>query len=310
MIKKKTYLAFIFIFSVAISAFSQNNMSLNQYIESYKNVAMEEMRIYGIPASIKLAQGILESGFGNSDLAVKANNHFGIKCSGWQGKTFIKDDDAKDECFRSYNDAKQSWRDHSEFIKNRERYSSLFNLKQDDYKGWARGLLSAGYATNTRYANMLIRIIEENKLYEYDKIVLAGNKTIPADKDKRPVAVKNPDDFAPIALNREVLVNNRIRYIIAVRGDTPKQIADEFDMREWQIYKYNDLDRNVVLAPGQIIYLQPKKRRGEVKSHLVKEGEDIYLISQKYGVRLKNIYKMNDLQSGDEPKQGDVIKLR
>jgi hypothetical protein len=310
MIKKKTYLAFIIALFVSISAFSQNKISLNQYIESYKNVAMDEMRIYGIPASIKLAQGVLESGFGNSDLAVKANNHFGIKCSGWQGKTFIKDDDAKDECFRSYNDAKQSWRDHSEFIKNRERYSSLFNLKQDDYKGWARGLLRAGYATNTNYANMLIRIIEENKLHEYDKIVLAGNKSIPAIKDKRPVDVKDPDDFAPVALNREVLMNNRIRYIIAVRGDTPRKIADEFDMREWQINKYNDLDNNAVLTQGQIIYLQPKKRRGDINSHIVKEGEDIYLISQKYGVRIKNICKMNDLQPGEEPNVGDVIKLR
>ncbi len=307
---RKSVIALISILFIINSLNAQSRISLNQYIDTYKSVAMEEMRIYGIPASIKLAQGILESGFGNSDLAVKAKNHFGVKCSGWQGKTYLKDDDTKDECFRAYDDPRQSWRDHSEFIKNRERYASLFNLKKDDYKGWARGLQRAGYATNSNYSNLLIRIIEENKLYEYDKQVLSGVRVDIKESDKKPIITKDPDDFSPVSLSREVLLNNNIRYIVAERGDTPKKIATEFNMREWQIYKYNELEKNAVITPGQIVYLQPKKRRAEVSTHSVMQGESIHDISQKYGVKTKYIYKRNGLNPGDEPKAGDLIKLR
>jgi hypothetical protein len=161
---------FLLVFS---SVQAQSGLTLSDYIEKYKDIAMEEMRKNGIPASIKLGQGILESGFGNSPLAVNANNHFGIKCHGWTGRSFYKDDDKPDECFRAYDDPMQSFRDHSEFLTGRPRYSGLFELDIQDYKGWARGLRRAGYATNPRYPELLIRVIEQNKLYEFDRLVLS-----------------------------------------------------------------------------------------------------------------------------------------
>ena len=139
------------------------------YIEKFKGVAIEEMNTYGIPASITLAQGISELGSGNSSLAKYANNHFGIKCtSDWKGKAYYKDDDERNDCFRVYKDARESYKDHSEFLK-RKRYSFLFELDKNDYKNWALGLKTAGYATNPKYPDMLIGIIEKYKLYQYDQ---------------------------------------------------------------------------------------------------------------------------------------------
>ncbi|MFW5792924.1 MAG: glucosaminidase domain-containing protein [Bacteroidota bacterium] len=301
-----SFVSLLFIFQIADA---QTKISLNQYIDSYKDIAMEEMRKHGIPASIKLAQGILESGFGNSDLAQIGKNHFGVKCHKWNGKTFNKDDDERDECFRAYDDPLQSWRDHSEFLTTRKRYEFLFNLKPDDYKGWAKGLQKAGYATNRNYPKLLIRIIEENELYKYDKQVLKKG-IAKNNKGKSTVNIADPDDFSPVALNREVLMNNRIRYVIALRGDTPESIAKEFEMREWQIYKYNDLERTEALVPGQIVYLQPKRRRAEVKEYIVKPGETVLDISQKFGVKTKSIYRRNDLEKGSEPNPGDTLILR
>ena len=295
------------------SIYSQQRITLNQYISEYKDVAMDEMREFGIPASIKLAQGILESGFGNSDLAVQANNHFGIKCHGWQGRTFYKDDDEPDECFRAYNDPRQSWRDHSEFLKNRARYESLFSLRPDDYRGWARGLQRAGYATNPNYSRLLIRIIEENDLQRFDRQVLAEGR--PSDRrqrddTRRPVVVADPDEYSPGTLTREVHFNNRVRYIIALPGDTPERIAEEFQMRAWQIARYNEFESGGAIRQGEKVYLQPKRRRGEVSTHVVKSGESMYDISQKYAIRLKHLYRRNDMNPGDEPNPGDTLKLR
>lgn len=309
----KLLLTVVLIILLFDSAESQQRTTLNQYMSEFKDVAMDEMRAYGIPASIKLAQGILESGFGNSDLAVQANNHFGIKCHGWQGRTFYKDDDEPDECFRSYNDPKQSWRDHSEFLKNRERYESLFNLRPDDYRGWARGLQRAGYATNPNYSRLLIRIIEENDLQRFDRQVLAESRTADRrgrDDTRKPVVVADPDNFTPVALNREVHLNNRVRYIIALPGDTPEKIAKEFEMREWQISRYNEFENGGMIEQGDKVYLQPKKRRGEIGTHVVSPGESMYDVSQKYAIRLKYLYRRNNMEPGEEPNPGDTLKLR
>ena len=142
------------------------------YIRNYQDISMEEMREYGIPASITLAQGILESGAGRGQLSRKSNNHFGIKCHEWTGAKIYHDDDARQECFRKYNDPRYSFRDHSLFLKDRKRYYKLFDLKEDDYKGWARELRAAGYATDRKYPNKLISLIERYRLYEYDDVVL------------------------------------------------------------------------------------------------------------------------------------------
>ncbi len=295
---------------------AQQNMSLPEYIDTYKSVAMEEMRKHGIPASIKLGQGILESGFGNSDLAVIGHNHFGIKCHGWQGRTFYKDDDYKNECFRAYDDPLQSFRDHSLFLTSRPRYAGLFELEITDYKGWARGLRQAGYATNPRYPELLIGVIERNQLYRFDKRALADEggryESSPDVAETRPDRAQpySGDEFPDIGVAREVKENNRIRYVVARRGDTPESLADEMGVWTWEIYRYNEMDRSDELTPGQIVYLQPKRRRGSQDFHIVEEGESMYEISQKYGIRLRQLYRRNRMERGTEPKPGQQLYLR
>lgn len=296
-------------------AFAQQQMSLEQYIETYKDIAMEEMRRYGIPASIKLAQGILESGFGNSDLAVIGNNHFGIKCNGWEGRTFHKDDDDWDECFRAYDDPLQSFRDHSEFLTTRERYYSLFELDITDYRGWARGLRQAGYATNPRYPDLLIGVIERNSLYEYDKqVVVSLASRNPADITSRPAGItrqQNTTQQSQVSSpDREIHTNNRVKYVYARAEDTPESIAEEMGMWPREIYRYNEMESSGMLKPGQIVYLQPKRRSSSEQYHFVKSGETMYEISQQYGVRLNSLYRRNNMEEGQEPKTGQRIYLR
>ena len=299
---------------------AQAGLSLSEYIETYKDIAMEEMRLHGIPASIKLAQGILESGFGNSDLAVKANNHFGIKCHGWQGRTFYKDDDEVNECFRAYDDPLQSFRDHSEFLTGRPRYAALFDLDITDYKGWARGLRRAGYATNPRYPELLIGVIERNDLSRFDRKVVDGAPVATRDRktDRRPATTSRPrteqaergSDFPSIGVGREIRENNRIRYVYARSGDTPESIADELGLWTWEIYRYNELDRDQSLQTGQIVYLQPKRRNAQQNWHVVTTGETMYDISQKYGVRIRLLYRRNNMEEGEQPQPGQRLQLR
>ncbi len=276
---------------------AQQHETISSYIDKYKDVSINHMKKYGIPASIKLGQGILESGFGNSDLAVEANNHFGIKCHGWQYATFYKDDDKKNECFRSYKDPISSFNDHSEFLSTRQRYSFLFDLNPLDYKGWAKGLREAGYATNPNYPQLLINIIEKHELYKYDQKI--------ADSDKMPsLSKKNHED-------RKVKLNNRVKYIYARQGETPASIAEEMDIWTWEVKRYNELESdNIVFDERDIVYLQRKRRRGETNHHIIQEGETMYDISQLYGIRLKHLYRRNNIEPGSIPKPGQKILLR
>jgi hypothetical protein len=290
-------------------------LTLTDYINRYKEIAMEEMRLHGIPASIKLGQGILESGFGNSELAVNANNHFGIKCHGWQGRTYYKDDDAVNECFRSYDDPDQSYRDHSAFLTGRPRYAGLFELKITDYKGWARGLRQAGYATNPRYPELLIRIIEQNNLHEFDRMVLSGTPIARSQTHVTPAAsapspaMGRREEFPAVGAIREMFENNRIRYVYARTGDTPASLATEMGVWEWEIVRYNDL-KNRALIPGQIVYLQPKRNNAGTAWHVVQDGETLYDISQKYGVRLSALMRRNSLKQDSALQPGTRIKLK
>jgi len=282
---------------------AEYKLTRKEYIDMYKNEAVKEMLMNGIPASITLAQGMLESANGNSPLAVYANNHFGIKCHrGWTGMTFIQDDDTKNECFRKYSNVLESYHDHSQFLQGRSRYAFLFDLKKTDYRGWAKGLRKAGYATNPKYAKLLIDIIETHKLYEFDKI-----KKIPSLKPE-------PEAYAskPFMKGRKVLVHNRVKYIIVKGGDTYFEIANNLDMMLWQLYKYNDLKRNDKLQPGQVLYLQPKRAKAKVgyDYHLAKRGETMYSISQKYAIKIKSLYKKNLMEEGIRPKPGQKIWLR
>lgn len=286
--------------------FSQQAPSVSSYIERYKSVSKQHMEQYGIPASIKMAQAILESGFGTSELSLNANNHFGIKCHGWQYATYYKDDDKPDECFRSYLDPVHSYEDHSDFLVSRQRYSFLFDLDPLDYKGWARGLGQAGYATNPRYPQLLIKIIEEHELYKLDQKVVGGDRM--AARPSR----STRDEFSPVAIysTRDVKTNNRINYIYARAGDTPEKLAREMDVWPRQIYRYNELDEGVVFEEGDIVYLQPKRRRGESSYHIVKQGESLYDISQIHGVRIKHLSRRNNMEPDSMLQQGQKILLR
>jgi len=282
---------------------AEYRLTPKEYVERYKDDAIREMLMNGVPASITLSQGMLESANGNSPLAVYANNHFGIKCHrGWSGLTFIQDDDEKNECFRKYKDVLESFHDHSKFLGGRSRYASLFDLKITDYKGWARGLKKAGYATNPRYPELLIKLIVRHELYKYDKV------------KEMPALIPETKEYAskPLLKGRNVLVHNRVKYIIVKEGDTYFELAMNLDMMLWQIYKYNDLKRNDRLKPGQVIYLQPKrsKAKKEYDYHVVKRGETMYSISQKYAVKIKGLYRKNLMTEGTQPKAGQKLWLR
>lgn len=281
---------------------AERKMTAQQYIDSFKDEAIKEMLMYNIPASITLAQGMLESGNGNSDLAVYANNHFGIKChKGWDGPTYIKDDDAKDECFRKYPDVLDSYTDHSQFLKSRPRYAFLFELKRTDYKGWAKGLKEAGYATDPKYTQRLLELIETYKLYQYDEI--EGMENIDVFEQTQNT---HPEKIE----TREILRFRFIKYIIVKPGDTFYKIARDTDKDLWQIYKYNDLTDKDKLYPGQKIYLQPKRNKAKEATHTVKKGETMHSISQLHGIKLKKLYKKNNMKPGQEPKVGDILYLR
>jgi len=259
----------------------------------------------GIPASITLAQGCLESNNGNSRLAVRGNNHFGIKCHDWTGKKVYHDDDRRHECFRSYASAYESYRDHSEFLTTKSRYAPLFEISPHDYRGWAKGLKKAGYATANNYATLLIRIIEENELYKYDLMVLNGSIVNDLDTSSYQASYGAQSQ-------RTVLLNNQIEYILSEPGDSPESLRVELGLYKNEIYKYNNLYKGAKLEPGTIIYLQPKRRKAAVGNeiHVVEEGQTMYDISQLYGMKLKHLYRKNHMLEGEQPLEGTEISLR
>ena len=292
---KKLKLFLILIICCLTLQAQTRNKQYEAYIKKYRELAVEEMKKYHIPASITLAQGLLESGAGQSALARKSNNHFGIKCgSDWYGKTVSHDDDARGECFRAYKHPKDSYEDHSKFLAGRPRYASLFNLNITDYKGWARGLKKAGYATNPRYADQLIGIIELYELYKYD------------DKNYLKWIKRNPNPH-------QTYIANDLLYIVVRAGDSWKSISQEFDISQKKLRKYNDLYKGYALQVGDILYLEKKNKKADKEHivHVLRAGESMYSISQKYGIRLKNLYKLNKMDEDDPtPKTGTILRLR
>jgi len=285
-------------------------MTHAEYINKYKDDAIRDMKRAGVPASITLAQGILESDAGNSRLAREANNHFGIKCHvGWTGDTFYQDDDEKNECFRKYRTVLESYDDHARFLRDRERYAFLFEYDITDYKKWAHGLKKAGYATNPRYADLLIRIIEENNLSVYDR---DGHNMPVDDKDPSALAVKpvREEDNGSATGNNLNFNSNHVPYIIAKKGDTWYSVAVKNELRMWQILKYNDAGETESLQEGDIIYLKPKRGKSAVKTHIVQEGDNLRSVSQRYGVKMKTLIKVNHFDHDLELKPGQEIKLR
>lgn len=317
----RSFLFFVLVF-IQTDLFAQSSEHKNpvekltrtEYIETYAPFAVKEMLQSGVPASITLSQGILESSDGNSTLARKANNHFGIKCHGvWEGKKYHMDDDSEGECFRVYASVFDSYRDHSEFLRTRERYASLFKLERTDYKGWAQGLKDAGYATNPKYPALLIKIIEENELHRYDLM-----KEVPKGRPER-IKEKHhakpnsgPDNEAIVSVSeRQMYLRNEIRYVFVEEGDTYEKLDRLLGVREWQILKYNDKPKGAELVPGELIYLQPKRAKNRAHSyHFVAEGESLRWISQEYGIKMKNLYAYNELNPGEEPVVGKKVWLR
>lgn len=294
-------ICFLAFFSVQIYAQNKHNADFVNYISDYKGLAIKQMRKHRIPASITLAQGILESGAGKSELARRSNNHFGIKCgSSWNGKTVKHDDDQRNECFRVYKSVEDSYEDHSQFLL-KPRYQSLFKLDPLDYKAWARGLKACGYATSPIYANSLIKIIETYELYMYDE-------------DKHGLSRRPKQNDVKLFIHM-IESNNDVLCIRAKDNDTWDSLAKEFSISKRKLLKYNDTIETLSIVPGEIIYLEKKQKKASKAYkknpwHKVRTGESMYSIAQLYGIRLKNLYKINFMSSYDTINEEDLIKIR
>lgn len=303
--KRYFVLSIITFLCVSLNAQLKWNSRYQAYIDQYKDLAIAEMLKYNIPASITLAQGLLESGAGMSELARNGNNHFGIKCHDWTGARTYHDDDANNECFRAYRDVYESYEDHSRFLARQPRYRSLFRLKRTDYKGWAKGLKKCGYATSPTYAKQLIGIIELYKLHKYDK----------AKKyDKFMVERSSVKDVATSINLHPIHIYNKNYYLNVRQGDTFRSIAREVGISYKKLAKYNERDKNDRLIPGEIIYLKKKQKKADKayknRPHRVKAGESMYSIAQYYGIRLESLYKMNDLSPDYSIQVGDLLRVR
>ncbi|MCC6936800.1 MAG: glucosaminidase domain-containing protein [Flavobacteriales bacterium] len=309
-------LAFVFVIGAqAQPPFKRN--TAEEYITMWKEVAVKKMKEHGIPCSITLAQGLLESGNGNSVLARESNNHFGIKCTpDWKGGRAYHDDDVKNDCFRAYRDAADCFEDHSQFLK-RQRYAKLFELKTTDYKGWAHGLKDAGYATDPHYPRKLIELIERYELYKLDEGVDVAYKPIGKDTPKpaperrsRRGAVGG--DVIHIGAGRDIEVfEGRIKFVRAKSGDTFRKLAADLEMTHGMLARWNDMDKESSLTEGQIIFIQPKRSTPKSATiHTVQQGETLWSISQQYGIKLSKLAKYNGIDKDASVKSGQTIALK
>ena len=312
-------------------ALTAQRITPEEYIQTYKDIAIREMKTHKIPASITLAQGLLESGAGNSALAREAKNHFGIKChKGWDGDTYIMDDDEKNECFRVYKNAEESFRDHSEFLTSRPRYADLFKLDIMDYRSWAQGLKAAGYATNPAYATMLINRIELNKLYLYDQLAMGEINETEAEQqieleeentveDIELELAYSPADKSAYELvdmtadKRFIYENNGVRFLYAKEGETPESLSKELRIRKRQLCQFNLVQRpdEMVFHYGDVVYLEKLRNNNrKVKKYVADGNESIRDIALRFAVQPERIVKMNKLEKGKKLKAGQKIRLR
>ena len=283
-------------------AYGQHKLAAYQkYIKTYGTLAIKQQTQYKIPASITLAQGLLESGAGQSDLARRSNNHFGIKCHEWKDARVYHDDDLRGECFRKYSTVEQSYTDHSKFLAERPRYASLFKLRITDYKEWAKGLQKCGYATDRAYANKLIKVIEDYELYRYDRMKVVKKTT------KRTITQPKPAQPA-----YQVYRTHGLIYVYAQENDDFDHIAASLGFSPRKLKKYNEVPEDFPLEKGDIVYLEKKKKKADkpYEQHVVQVGESMHGIAQKYGIQIKSLYKMNKKSADYIPMEGDVLKLR
>jgi LysM repeat protein len=287
-----------FQFAVLPLASQQRSSIFDRYIKQYSHLAMQEEKKHRIPASITLAQALLESGAGQSQLAQATNNHFGIKCrNDWTGARYHKDAEVPNECFRKYRSVKDSYADHSLFLKH-DRYASLFKLRMTDYSKWAKGLQDCKYATDRKYAIKLISLIETYKLYDY------------VGKDLKDVVAQDEADGE--WRSHPVGKIYGLRYVVANSGDSFASLAMELNMKAKDLAKFNEAPVDFPLRKGDYIYLGKKKKKADKPylNHQVKAGESMHSISQRYGIRLKYFYKMNRKNEDFVPEAGDILKLR
>lgn len=308
---KRNTILFLFMLSIFDLSIGQTmHKAYIDYIAKYADIAVEQQKLHKIPASVKLAQGLLESAGGHSELARVSNNHFGIKCGNWTGEQVYADDDRAGECFRKYSSVRDSYEDHSRFLSVRSRYASLFKLEPTDYKGWSNGLKSAGYATDPNYARKLIKLIEDYDLHKYD-LGQEVDMTI-ADSQKNAELYTWETLFDTTLKGHELFRNNGVMCVFAQAGDTYVGIATEFEIDEKKILQYNDLEASRPLEPGTVVYLASKKRKAEAKFpiHTVVDGESLYRIAQKYAVRLQSLYDLNLIPYDQSATVGMMLKLR
>ena len=321
-----------FVLLTVLPAQAQVRQTREEYINKYKKIAVAHMERYGIPASITMAQGILESDCGNSWLSQASNNHFGIKCKrNWTGDVVYYDDDEKGECFRSYPSVEASYQDHAEFLDSQPRYDSLFSYAPNDYKSWARGLKAAGYATALDYAQRLIRIIEESKLYLLDRedgLTIYGAQTGHLTDDwfsgqsnvDQAAAIASgavdPDDYR-VTVNAHkgynVYRTNGVNYILAHDGDTFEKISRDFRISARNLRKFNDLkDKKAQPLTGEVVYIERKKKRweGNAHTHICRQGETAYAVGQSYAIRTRSIEKLNRLKPGSTLEKGQQIRIK
>ena len=319
-----------------VGTFSGGDSPQEQYIARYAETAVSERKRSGVPASITLAQGMLESGNGRSELAVKGNNHFGIKCHDWTGRKIYFDDDRKGECFRKYRTVEESFRDHSDFLRYRDRYKFLFDFNVTDYESWAYGLKKAGYATDPAYPRKLIRLIEEYDLDRFDRRerkrhvskdtspASAGKQpsaavSVPAEVPATPAEVETPKPLSDrqgktlhLSLTRQLYSQNGVPFVYSVEGETYSDIARYYSLFLGEILRFNDLEQDTELSPGTVVYLQPKKSRAarHVEKYVAEGGESIRDIAQRYAVKTKSLLKRNGMESPRELREGETILLR
>ncbi len=327
---KKIVVAILSFFTCTIT--SSQTISVEEYIAIYKDIAIAEMKRVGIPASITLAQGILETESGNSDLVRRSNNHFGIKCKNtWTGASVFHDDDAAGECFRKYDNATDSYKDHSDFLRGSNRYAFLFDLDLSDYKGWAYGLKKAGYATNPRYPEILIRNIEENNLQQYDQqeAGLSGTRAVenePLDELKKPDEIKKPVEMKkPVDIAKSNEMNtgknlqsikagktlfNGLKAVFVPKGTSLLAIATEFDIALATLMEYNDFNADGLLKEEQWIFLEKKLKQGNRDFYITEWGETLHGISQTNAIQLASLVQFNNIRSGEIIKRGTKIRLR
>lgn len=296
------YILALFLPTVAMA----QRQSTEQYIHLYKETAIREMQRTGIPASITLSQGILESGSGNSRLARKGNNHFGIKCHDWRGKRIFEDDDLRGECFRKYRTADESFIDHSDFLTGKSRYASLFSLHPKDYKGWAKGLKKAGYATAHDYAKRLIVLIERYKLYQYDEISTQSMAEYSKEKPSTAQTGKHT------SIQSRIRYRNGVPYFVVAKGDTYRAIEHELGIKRKRIARYNDFEKYKPLVLGEPIYLKKKKKKTPRRypSHIANGKETMHDIAQRYAIQFKTLEENNGMQDVRIPYEGQYILLR